>query len=166
MPDQPTPDRLTSLLFNAITRALPTDRFVALSERMAVAEAVRQVVEEQLGVSAMWEAGHAAGVAEGRRLRAEQLDLATRGAYKDGKGDGRAEGRRQATEGWEREWGVIFEPDWYPDPDDPSRHHPISRDDESHADWIVDQHSDRPRRKVSRLVGPWEAAEQTQDGAR
>jgi hypothetical protein len=73
MPDQPTSDRLTSLLFNAITTALPADRFVALSERMAVAEVVRQVVEEQLGVSAMWEAGHAAGVAEGRRLVVQQL---------------------------------------------------------------------------------------------
>lgn len=75
---------------------------------------------------------------------------------------GVAEGRRQATEGWEREWGVIFEPDWYPDPEDTSRHIPIPRDDESHTDWTVGQHPDRPRRKVSRLVGPWEAAEQAE----
>jgi hypothetical protein len=39
------------------------------------------------------------GLAEGRAERANRIDALTRGAYEDGKGDGRAEGRRQATEG-------------------------------------------------------------------
>lgn len=46
------------------------------------------------------------GLVEGRQHRAGQVDALTRAAYEDGKGDGRAEGRRQATEGLEREWAV------------------------------------------------------------
>lgn len=38
-------------------------------------------------------AGYTEGVAEGRRIRAEQVDALTHAAYEDGKGDGRAECR-------------------------------------------------------------------------
>jgi hypothetical protein len=53
------PDHLTSLIFNTVSRALPADRFVSLTERTAVAEAVRALIDEQLGVSAMRDAGRA-----------------------------------------------------------------------------------------------------------
>lgn len=68
---------------------------------------------------------------------------------------GVAEGRRQATEGLTREWGVAY----------PARRWPLSFDtDESEARAFADRGDDRS--VVSRLVGPWEPTEQAEDGAR
>ncbi len=65
---------------------------------------------------------------------------------------GVAEGRRQATEGWKRHWGVSFA-----DVSDVQRFatEESARKLAGPHDWVM-----------YRLVGPWETAEQTQDGAR
>lgn len=65
---------------------------------------------------------------------------------------GVAEGRRQATEGWERQWGVELPPLFGDEAgvhlceDEALAHHVALREPES--------------RVVSRLVGPWEPTEQ------
>jgi hypothetical protein len=61
--------------------------------------------------------------------------------------EGIAEGRRQATKGWEREWGVAHGPGRLPD----------RGDDEVTARRLASYSPER--RVVSRLVGPWETAE-------
>jgi hypothetical protein len=60
---------------------------------------------------------------------------------------GVAEGRRQATEGWERQWAVEMV-------DGP----PYQVDDEDHARWHVDR--GYTTGVLYRLVSPWKAAEQ------
>lgn len=66
---------------------------------------------------------------------------------------GVAEGRRQATEGWEREWAVRFPP---PVGLQAGYTEAEARAANGRGDAIA----------VSCLVGPWEPAEQTRDGAR
>jgi hypothetical protein len=62
---------------------------------------------------------------------------------------GGAEGRRQATEGWERQWAVAHvDGGWV---------YPYESEVEARAHCRVDWHH-----VVSRLVGPWEPAGQTQ----
>ncbi|GAA2346790.1 hypothetical protein [Dactylosporangium salmoneum] len=97
-----------------------------------------------LVVDAIAEQIHARGIAEGRRLRADEIDALTRGAYADGLGDGHS----QATEGWEREWGTVGDGWAYP-----ARSEKAARD--------VTRYS-QGGATVSRLVGPWEPAEQPQ----
>jgi hypothetical protein len=73
---------------------------------------------------------------------------------------GVAEGRRQATEGWDREWA--FE-------NRANLTIPIAGDDVLRFEAMIAQRQaagEETGRLVSRLVGPWEPAEQTQDGAR
>lgn len=83
------------------------------------------------------------------------IQLAIGGAVLDSVwSQGIAEGRRQATEGWDREWGVQFLPDG----------HVFAADDEAEAHNTANR--DVQRFVVSRLVGPWEPAEQPEDGAR
>ncbi len=86
------------------------------------------------------------------------LERAEQAAYERGV----AEGRRQATDGWRRDWGVIMEPDWYSDPDDPASHWPQDCDDEEDARRLIHRGSGRGRTLVSRLVGQWEPAEQAE----
>ena len=63
-----------------------------------------------------------------------------------------AEGRRQATEGWEREWGLAL------------HGHPGQCVLNEHAarGIAADPTAPADTKVLSRLVGPWEAAEQTQ----
>jgi hypothetical protein len=62
---QPTPEdrRVLDLAFNAVSAALPVDRFVSLTERQAVAEAVLAAIEPEIR-----DAGYAAGLKAGRAL--------------------------------------------------------------------------------------------------
>jgi hypothetical protein len=64
------------------------------------------------------------------------------------------EGRRQATEGWEREWGARGADGWVFGVED--------GEGEQRARAVAAWPKDRPSTVVSRLVGPWEPAEQTQ----
>lgn len=63
---------------------------------------------------------------------------------------GIAKGRRQATEGWKREWGVRG----------PGGGVEIRRNEDSARRLVVRYAIDEDVRAVSRLVGPWETAEQ------
>lgn len=65
---------------------------------------------------------------------------------------GVVEGRRQATEGWEREWGVSADAGVYVYPTERDARDAVGRDLRG--------------RVVSRLVGPWETAEQPADRLR
>jgi len=86
------------------------------------------------------------------------LPTVDRTAYERGIFDaGVAAGRRQATEGWEREWGVTS------GDGDPRGINggPLGlRDSEEDAQRMAARVAGRT--VVSRLVGPWEPAEQTQ----
>jgi hypothetical protein len=66
---------------------------------------------------------------------------------------GLADGRAQATEGWEREWAVAFADKTWP-----------PNDSEQSARTFAALYADG--QVVSRLVGPWEPAEQTEGGDR
>lgn len=66
---------------------------------------------------------------------------------------GVAEGRRQATEGWDREWGAR----WMQDAVDPTDDVFPCHDEADARD--LQERSGGYRRAESRLVGPWEAAE-------
>lgn len=69
-------------------------------------------------------------------------------AWNRGYERGVAEGRRQATEGWDREWRVDLGGGW--------PEHPCDSEADAHRVAAA-----RPGRSVvSRLVGPWEPAEQ------
>ncbi len=88
------------------------------------------------------------GLAEGLRQRAARIDALTRAAYEDGRGDGRVEGRSQATDGWEREWAVRLRDGSQLEPD---------------GEVYVRAHAraEGPNGTVvSRLVGPWEPTKQ------
>lgn len=74
------------------------------------------------------------------------LSCVTREALERGRAEGIAEGRRQATEGWEREW-LIETPQWW-----------TSTVAETDARQLHARHGGK---LTSRLVGPWEPAEQT-----
>lgn len=117
----------------------------------------------QLVLTATWDRIYDEGLAEGRRLLAAEYDVKLGG---DGSGTppvemvygynaGLAEGRRQATEGGRRRWGVWMPPGWYDDPDAPHLPHECS----SEADaWSLAQRAGG--RVAVRLVGPWEPDEQ------
>lgn len=126
----------------------------------------------QVDVDNAWNRGYAAGAAEGRRQRAaevEALELLLTQAeqyardLQDGTHPGlealldtaRAEGRRQATEGWEREWGAQYRDDSW-----------VQATFDREAEAVEFAASALGHRAVSRLVGPWEPAGQTQDGPR
>lgn len=118
---------------------------------------------------AAYQRGLAAGQAERDQLRrlheateaalehAEQYarDLQDDGVLtEEAREQGIAEGRRQATEGLAREWGVELSDE------DEGRVWPA--DDEADArEYVVRVPS---HRVVSRLVGPWETAEQPESG--
>lgn len=92
------------------------------------------------------------GVAEGLRLAEETAQKALDKAGKVMWDGGVAEGRRQATEGFDHLWGVGLS----------GTPHVIHCRDESHARGVaVDLAGGH--HVVSRLVGPWEPAEQGGD---
>lgn len=91
-------------------------------------------------------------------LREEIADHGTDGAlrmaaYRVGVAEGRERGLREATEGWEREWGSR----WTPPGGEPSNNVEIAYDEaearHNAEEWLN-------HRAVSRLVGPWEPADQ------
>jgi hypothetical protein len=64
---------------------------------------------------------------------------------------GVAEGRRQATEGWEREWGAQYRDDSW-----------VQATFDTEAEAVEFAAGAIGHRAVSRLVGPWEPAEQAE----
>jgi hypothetical protein len=88
-------------------------------------------------------AARADGFRLGRIAGAEDVDERELAAYDRGL----AEGRRQATEGWERQWAVAHvDGGWV---------YPYGSEAEARAHCTADWHH-----VVSRLVGPWEPDEQ------
>lgn len=114
------------------------------------ADAVRELIdliEARINLSAA--ESYQRGLAEGQRLRTEHVDALTCGAYEDGKGDGRAEGRRQVTADWKREWGIRY-----------ADGAPVGAEESEAEARRVAALWGWPYEAVSRVVGQWETAEQ------
>src|SRR5690242_11314892 len=64
--------RLYALLFNAITRAIPADRFLSLSDRQAVTDAVAEVIE-----------GEGSAALDAKDARIAELEAALAAAHQE-----------------------------------------------------------------------------------
>lgn len=145
---------------------LPSD--VELIERIRQAMATQRITVLPPSESEREQAAHERGVAEGLRRAVAYVAAELGAEVPAGPTQQQAEamlwaaldtargnGRRQATEGWERRWNVD-------EPVDGLLWGEAGISNETSVHTALKQC--RPgARVVSRLVGPWEAAEQTQD---
>lgn len=161
-------ERLTAAPIR-LTRS-PADERDSLARRLSVRFAEAEELRAQMAqLRDERDAAYERGVAEGRRQAVTALalqlghDLVTDVAEADLEPWFRAalqtaneQGRRQATEGWDREWGLAM------------HGHPGQCVLNEHAarGIAADPTAPADTKVLSRLVGPWEPAEQAQDGAR
>lgn len=117
---------------------LTSDQQALVETAMKAVDSYGAVCWEYAVAEEMGEGGDPDTTPEFEAARTALVQLLVRGI---------AEGLRQATEGWEREWGVSADAGVYVYPDQRA-----ARETSLHSDW--------GRPVVSRLVGPWEPAEQ------
>lgn len=149
-PDQPTPDQLAG--FDQTLAALSANLDLLIDMYRAELADGQHPDISLAGLAEWLRANHdVAELAEHLAAAVRRLveaHAAPAAAYHDGYDDGVRQGRRQATEGWEREWSVRYEPDGYVHGGKFTEAGAKARAAE--LDGTV----------VSRLVGPWETAEQ------
>src|SRR6185369_9942045 len=149
-PDQPTPDQLAS--FDQTFAELGANLDALLDTFGAMVTDGEQPDLATAGMAQWLFVNHdAATLGEHLAAAVRRLHDRERAAYERGL----AEGRRQATEGWEREhlWGVVLDHG-----DEPQ--YKCGSEEDARSFALTRPGSRVVRQTTARLVGPWEPAEQ------